>query len=360
MNQPPSSEPSGLPHAIGAYLLWGLLPLYLIFVHDVPAFEFVGWRVVWTVPVCLVIVTARRQWPEVKRTLGNVRLLGMLALSAVLIGSNWLIYIVAIQAGHVFAASLGYYINPLVNVLAGTLFLGERLSRRQWLAVALAVTGMTAETYDQTRPRRTHLAYVMNADSGTVSVVDPAALKVTRTIAVKPALELPAKVGPDLLAINDEDEGELELVDLAKGKALAPIRLAGCEGPTGLAFDPADHLTLSACANGVAALVDVKTRKVVKLLPIGAGPDGALFDSKRHRFIVPCGRSGTLSVFSVDRGATVIPLATVRTEIGARTAALDEAGGRIFMPSAQFKPAEAGKFPQAVPGTAHLLIFTPV
>ena len=58
MNQPQSSEPSGLPHAIGAYLLWGLLPLYLIFVHDVPAFEFVGWRVIWTVPVCLVIVTA--------------------------------------------------------------------------------------------------------------------------------------------------------------------------------------------------------------------------------------------------------------------------------------------------------------
>jgi len=96
------------------------------------------------------------------------------------------------------------------------------------------------------------------------------------------------------------------------------------------------------------------------LLPIGEGPDGALFDAKRHRFIVPCGRSGTMSVFNVGSGAIVTPLATVTTEVGARTASLDEATGRIFMPSAQFKPAEAGKFPQAVPGTAHLLIFAPV
>src|SRR5690606_22701011 len=101
--------------------------------------------------------------------------------------------------------------------------------------------------------------------------------KVMQTIAVKPALELPALVGANLLAINNEDASELELVDLAKGKALAPVPLTGCEHPTGLAYDPADRMTLSACANGKAALVDIADRKVVKLLPIGAGPDGALF-----------------------------------------------------------------------------------
>ena len=135
---------------------------------------------------------------------------------------------------------------------------------------------------------KTRRVLVMNADSGTVSVVDPVARRVTQTIAVKPALELPALVEPDLLAVNNEDANELEWVDLKRGRALTPLPLTGCQGPTGLAYDGADHLSLSACANGVAALVDVKTRKVVKLLPIGAGPDTALFDSKRHRFLVPC------------------------------------------------------------------------
>lgn len=200
---------------------------------------------------------------------------------------------------------------------------------------------------------------VMNADSGTVSAVDPVAMKVTQSIAVKPALELPALVGGSLLAINNEDASELDFVDLTKGTALAPLPLTGCEHPTGLAYDPADHVTLSACANGVAAIVDVPHRKIVKLLPIGAGPDGALFDTKRHRFIVPCGRSGTMSVFNSAAGGNVTAVGTVTTEVGARTAALDEASGRVFLPSATFMPTQAGRFPQAVPGSAHLLVFAP-
>lgn len=111
-------------------------------VRHVPPMEFVGWRIVWTLPVCLLIVLYGRQAGELIRTLRNRRALGLLALSALLIGSNWGIYIAAIQAGHVLATSLGYYINPLVNVLAGTLFLGEKLSTRQWVAVALAAAGV--------------------------------------------------------------------------------------------------------------------------------------------------------------------------------------------------------------------------
>jgi len=132
-----------MAQALGAYFLWGLLPLYLLLVRHVPAVEFVGWRVLFTVPICLVIVIVRRQAPEVLAALANPRVLGLLVLSAVLIGANWLIYILAVQAGHVFAASLGYYINPLVNVVAGTLFLGERMSRWQWLAVAIAAAGVS-------------------------------------------------------------------------------------------------------------------------------------------------------------------------------------------------------------------------
>ncbi|MDR2857202.1 MAG: EamA family transporter RarD [Novosphingobium sp.] len=148
MNDPASRRPSGLPHAIGAYLVWGLLPLYLRLVHTVPPLEFVGWRLVFTLPVCLAVVAIRRQGGEVLAALGNRRALAMLLASALLIGSNWLIYITAIQTGQVFAASLGYYINPLVNVLAGTLFLGERLSRRQWVAVAIAGAGVLLLAWD--------------------------------------------------------------------------------------------------------------------------------------------------------------------------------------------------------------------
>ena len=138
-----SPRPSGVPMALGAHLIWGLLPLYLILVRQVPPFEFVGWRVIFTVPVCLLFIALRRQLPDLRAALADRKVLRNLLLSAVLVGTNWLIYIAAIQAGHIFAASLGYYIIPLVNVLTGTVFLGERLSPRQWWAVALAGVGVS-------------------------------------------------------------------------------------------------------------------------------------------------------------------------------------------------------------------------
>jgi chloramphenicol-sensitive protein RarD len=134
---------SGLPYAIGVYLIWGLIPLYFRLLHDVPPFELVGWRVIFTIPVCLILVAVMRQFGEVRRALTTPRTLAALAVSAMLIGANWLVYVIAIATDHVFAASLGYYINPLMNVLAGTVFLHETLSRRQWLAVALAAVGVT-------------------------------------------------------------------------------------------------------------------------------------------------------------------------------------------------------------------------
>jgi len=137
-----SSRGSGLPYAIGVYLMWGLIPLYFKLLDPVPPFELVGWRVVFTIPVCLVLVALLRQFDDVRRALTSPRTLAALVLSAFLIGANWLVYVIAIATDHVFAASLGYYINPLMNVLAGTLFLGERLSRRQWIAVALATVGV--------------------------------------------------------------------------------------------------------------------------------------------------------------------------------------------------------------------------
>ena len=132
------AQPSGLPQALAAYLIWGFLPLYLMLMSSIPPFEFVGWRIIWTLPLCLVIVAVRRQFAEIMTALRDPRAMLMLLTSAVLIGINWFVYIWAIIEGNVYATSLGYYLNPLLNVLLGTLLLGERLSKWQWIAVAIA------------------------------------------------------------------------------------------------------------------------------------------------------------------------------------------------------------------------------
>ncbi len=137
------TDRTGLGAAVGAYVIWGFLPLYLILVRSVPPFEFVGWRIIWTLPLCLLIVAYRKQGGEVRRALAERKTLALLLLSATLIAINWVVYVWAIQNGQVYAASLGYYINPLVNVLLGTLLLGERLSRPQWVAVAIAGIGVS-------------------------------------------------------------------------------------------------------------------------------------------------------------------------------------------------------------------------
>lgn len=143
MNQTDTdSRPSGLPAAIGAYVIWGFLPLYLLLVRAVPSVEFVAWRIVWTLPICLLIVWVRRQGPQLRAAIADLASLRWLLLSATLIAVNWFVYVWAIQQNHVYAASLGYYINPLINVLLGTLLLGETLNRTQWVAVGLAALGV--------------------------------------------------------------------------------------------------------------------------------------------------------------------------------------------------------------------------
>lgn len=139
-----SKQPSGLPAALGAYIIWGFFPLYLILVQSVQALEFVAWRIVSTLPVCLVIIAFRGQFSDLLAALRNRQAMLLLAASSILIAANWLTYIWAIRQGEVYAASLGYYINPLVNILLGTMLLNERLTRLQWVAVATATAGIAA------------------------------------------------------------------------------------------------------------------------------------------------------------------------------------------------------------------------
>jgi chloramphenicol-sensitive protein RarD len=118
------------------------MPLYLLLVQSVPPLEFVAWRLVFTLPLCLVFVAVTRSWNELVAVLRNRRAMVTLLGSASMVAINWWLYVWAIHNGHVYAASLGYYILPLMMMLLGLVVLGERLTRRQWWAVALAGLGV--------------------------------------------------------------------------------------------------------------------------------------------------------------------------------------------------------------------------
>lgn len=127
---------TGLAYGLGAFLFWGFAPLYFKAVAHVPAVELLAHRIVWAIPLLAAMVWLQRAWKRIDK-----RTLGMLLVSAALIGVNWLCYIIAINTDRVLEAALGYYINPLVSMLLGMVFLGERMRPFQWVAVFLAAAG---------------------------------------------------------------------------------------------------------------------------------------------------------------------------------------------------------------------------
>lgn len=137
---------NGVVAALLAYTMWGFLPIYFKIVEAVPSLEVLSHRILWSVPFGALIIAARRQWPEVRDALQHPRTLGLLALAAFFIALNWLVYIIAVQSDQIFQASLGYYINPLMYVLIGVVFIGERLRRNQTVAVLLAAAGVAVLT----------------------------------------------------------------------------------------------------------------------------------------------------------------------------------------------------------------------
>jgi chloramphenicol-sensitive protein RarD len=138
----PNGDLAGLPYALGTYFIWGLYPLFFKLLEDAPPFEVMVQRVIWSLPLCLGILYFRKQLGEFFGVFRNPKALRILVMSSLLIGCNWLLYIYAVFTGHVIAASLGYYLNPLMNVVLATLFLGERLSRLQLVAVCVAAVGV--------------------------------------------------------------------------------------------------------------------------------------------------------------------------------------------------------------------------
>jgi len=142
----------GLWMAAAAFVLWGLMPLYWHLLKAVPSLQIVMHRIVWSA----VLVSAWLLWTQgrgwLRAALARPRAAWMLALSGVLISFNWGLYIWSVNAGHVVESSLGYYMNPLVNVLLGVMLLGERLDRVQWTSVVLAALGVAWLTWQYGQP----------------------------------------------------------------------------------------------------------------------------------------------------------------------------------------------------------------
>jgi chloramphenicol-sensitive protein RarD len=136
------AQRKGVIYGLAAYLCWGLFPLYFKSVHAVPPLEMVAHRICWSLGFLLMLIAGKGAWPEMRRVMSSPKSLAVLTVSTLLIATNWLVFIYAISIGEVLQSSLGYFINPLVNVLLGFVFLKERLERAQWVSLALAASGV--------------------------------------------------------------------------------------------------------------------------------------------------------------------------------------------------------------------------
>jgi chloramphenicol-sensitive protein RarD len=135
---------SGFALGLGAYALWGILPIYFKAIADVGPVEIVAHRIIWSVPFLALLLLLLGGGGEVRRAVATPKIVAFLCATALLIAINWLLYVYAVTSGRILAGSLGYYLNPLVNVVMGRFLLKERLAPLQWVAVAIAAAGISA------------------------------------------------------------------------------------------------------------------------------------------------------------------------------------------------------------------------
>ncbi len=145
MNPQTSATREGIAAALGAYVLWGLVPIFFKQLGGVPALEIIAHRVVWSLLLVGGLLAARGQLGSVWHHARNLRTLLHAAIAAALVMTNWFVFVWAVNADRILETSLGYFITPLVSIVLGVVVLHERLRPRQWVAVALALTGVALE-----------------------------------------------------------------------------------------------------------------------------------------------------------------------------------------------------------------------
>ena len=200
------------------------------------------------------------------------------------------------------------------------------------------------------------LVLVMGGDSGAITFVDVKAAKAVGSLVVGGALEFPALDGKGRLFVNIEDKNEIAVIDLASREVSKRYPMAGCTGPSGLAYVTGGRL-VSACANGVAKILSAASGRDLATLKIGARPDAVLYDRARKLAYIPSAMTGTLAVIALSGPHDNAIIDSVPTQLGARTGAVDEKTGRIYLPDAQYiLPVPVGQRPSTKPGTFAVLV----
>jgi chloramphenicol-sensitive protein RarD len=142
----------GILNGLGAYALWGFFPIYWKLLQSIPALEVIGHRIAWSFVLLVIVLLLSGQWQRFRAAAFVPKVIGMYAIAGVLLTINWLIYVWGVNAGFIVETSLGYFINPLISVLLGVVFLRERLRLAQWIPVGLAALGVGYLTLTYGRP----------------------------------------------------------------------------------------------------------------------------------------------------------------------------------------------------------------
>ncbi len=137
----------GIWSGVAAYAMWGFFPIYWKLLQQVPALQLLGHRIGWSFGLLTIYILLSRQWDDFHAKAFNLKTIGIYAIAGVLLSINWLIYVWGVNAGFIVETSLGYFINPLLSVLFGVIFLRERLRSTQWIPVALAAIGVMYLTF---------------------------------------------------------------------------------------------------------------------------------------------------------------------------------------------------------------------
>jgi YVTN family beta-propeller protein len=216
-----------------------------------------------------------------------------------------------------------------------------------------------AVVYD---PASSHV-FVVNGDTGTLTVIDAKSDSAIATVDVGGKLEFAVSGANGKLYVNGTEKKEIVRVDTKSNKVDAHWSIPDCERPHGLAIDSTTHRLFSSCVNNVLMVVDAQSGVVVAKLPIGRGTDAAAFDPKRKYVFSSNGLDGTLSVIQEKDPQSFVSLGDVKTVVTARTMAVDPQSGRIYMVAADVEPSPAGGAPQQrraiVPGSVKLLFLDP-
>jgi len=206
--------------------------------------------------------------------------------------------------------------------------------------------------------------FVINADSGTITVIDPKVNEAVATIKVGEGLEAAEPDHKGKLFVDGVEKHQIIVVDTRSNEVSARYPMEGCERPHGIALDAKTRRVFATCVNKVAIVLDADSGKPIAKLAIGAGSDGAAFDAKRKLFLSSNGE-GTLSVIAEKSADDFAAQADVATAKGARTIAIDPASGNVFLPAATVAKVEPPEKPGGrartiyAPGSLKLLVLAP-